>query len=227
MGNQTKLILGLLASCLTSGAIAADVPASYAPPPAVTTSLPFFVHIGPGGIFLNESAKVSLLGAGVPGASVRVASQLTAAVEVGYFITPEIAVSATGGFPPTVDFMGRGTVAGLGRLGTATYGPAVLTASYHFKGFGKFQPYVGAGPTFLIIFGQKDGALTNLKVNNSVGFAGQIGANYMFDEKWGMFVDVKKAYLRTTATGLLGGAATKSDVKLDPLVVHTGLTYRF
>ena len=228
MKKQAKFIPALLAAGLACQvAHAANIPAVYAPPPAVISSLPFFVHVGAAGIFLSEGAKVTLLGAPVVGANVKIASQLTGVVEAGYFVTPEVAVSFTGGFPPTVDIIGRGTILGLGRLGTATYGPSTLTAHYHFKNFGRFQPYIGAGPTFMIVFGTKDGALTNLKVNNAVGFAVQAGADFMFDDKWGVFVDVKKAYLRTTATGLLFGLPTKSAVKLDPLVIHTGLTYRF
>ncbi len=219
-----KCALSLLGSLSTGhAALAADL---YAPvKPAVF--LPFFVHAGAAGIFLSEGAKVAVAGVGVPGANIYVASQLTVVVEAGYFITPEIAVSFTGGFPPTVDVIGRGAIAGLGRVGTSTYGPTTLTAHYHFRQFGRFQPYIGAGPAFMIVFDTKDGALANLKLNHAVGFATQIGADYMFDEKWGVFIDVKKAYLRTTATGFLGPAPVKSNVKLDPLVVHTGLTYRF
>jgi outer membrane protein len=209
------------------GASAADMPYGNVQPVAEPLSMPFFVHFGPAAVALNESAKVKLLGNLVPGASVSIAPQLTVAVEAGYFITPNVAVSFTGGFPPTVDIMGKGALAGLGRLGTTTYGPTTLTAHYHFTGMGRFQPYIGAGPTFMVVFGSKDGALSNLKVNNAVGFALQIGADYMVTDKWGVFVDVKKAFLKTTATGTLGGAGTKSSVTLDPLVVHTGVTYRF
>lgn len=187
----------------------------------------WFVHAGPAGLVLNESAKISLGGARVPGASISIDPQLTAAVEFGYFFNPNFAVSFTGGFPPTVDVLGRGTVAGLGKLGTATYGPATLTAHYHFTGFGNIQPYIGAGPTFMYVFNTKDGALSDLKLANAVGFAVQAGVNVMIDRNWGVFFDVKKAYLRSTTTGTLGGIPAKGKVVLDPLVIHTGVTYKF
>ncbi len=49
----------------------------------------------------------------------------------------------------------------------------------------------------------------------------------MINRHWGAFFDVKKAFLRTTATGDLGGVPVRAKVVLDPLVVHSGLTYRF
>jgi outer membrane protein len=60
-----------------------------------------------------------------------------------------------------------------------------------------------------------------------MGVAFQVGADYMITDNWGVFVDVKKAILRTEATGFLGPAPIRADVKLDPLVLHTGVTYRF
>jgi outer membrane protein len=102
-----------------------------------------------------------------------------------------------------------------------------LTAHYHFSGLGRLQPYIGAGPAFMYVFDDKDGIMGDLKIGHTVGFAVQIGADYMITDRWGIFVDVKKAILRTDATGSLGVAPVSADIKLDPLVVHTGVTFRF
>lgn len=226
---KRKVWAGAFASVLlhTAAAGAADLARRSDVPQAPSFLSGFYVHAGPAGLILGESAKIALGGTRVPGASVEVNPQVTAAAELGYFFTPNLAASFTGGYPPTVDIMGRGTVGSLGRMGSMTYGPATLTAHYHFTGFGAIQPYVGAGPTFMYVFNANDGALNNLKVNNALGFAVQIGADIMLNERWGAFIDVKKAYLRTTATGTLGGVPTKSKVTVDPLVIHTGVTYRF
>jgi outer membrane protein len=211
-----------------AGAASAADPAlrpSLAPSQAPIYS--FYVHFGPAGIFLSEGAEMTAGGAPVPGGTIKVAPQLTAAVEIGYYFTPNIAVSFTGGLPPLAKIDGAGTLAGLGRLGETRYGPTTLTAHYHFTDFGWFRPYVGLGPTFLFVFGNSDGAVTDLRVKPAIGFAVQAGAEFMLTDKWGVFVDVKKAYLRTEATGSLGGAPIRAKVKLDPLVLHTGVTYRF
>lgn len=220
-----------IAAILAGGAQAADLtlrPSSVIEPtPALNYN--FYVHAGIAGLILNEGASMTAGGAPLPGATIAIRSKphYTFAAEAGYFFTPNIAVSFTGGFPPTVDIKGAGTVAALGRMGKATYGPMTLTAHYHFTQLGRFQPYIGAGPTFMYVFQTKDDVLTQLKIDHAVGFAVQAGADYMINDQWGVFFDVKKAYLRTTATASLGGAPIRAKVRLDPLVLHTGVTYRF
>ena len=197
-------------------------------PQVEPVSLPsWFVHAGVGGVFLSESAKMRMGGAPVLGGNVRIDSQVTPVVEVGYFVTPNIAVSLTGGLPPKINIQGKGAIVGLGSLGTAVYGPATLTAHYHFMEFGNIQPYVGAGIAYMKIFGTKDRALNNLKADDTFGLALQAGVDIMVSRNWGAFIDVKKAFLTTNATGELGGAPIKAKLTVDPLVVHSGVTYRF
>lgn len=211
--------------CLVASASQAADPLPEAPLP--DTWLRYYVHVGPGGVLLDESAEMEAAGTVVPGATVTIKDAFTGIVEIGAFVTPNIAISFTGGFPPTAEIEASGSLNGMGRVGTAIYGPATLTAHYHFTQFGAFQPYIGAGPAFMLAFGEKDGFMNSLDVDNSVGFAVQVGADYMINERWGLFVDVKKAVLRTEAYGYLGGVPVKADVTLDPLVIHSGVTFRF
>lgn len=217
----------IIAAFRIGGADAADFPSAPPPPPPAWSG--FYLHVGPAGLILNDGAKIKAAGAPFPGASVTIDPHFTIAAEIGYYFTPNLAVSFTGGFPPTVEVKGKGVIAGLGRLGEATYGPTTLTAHWHFTDFGRFRPYVGLGPTFMFSFDTKDGALTNLKLDHAVGFAVQAGFELMLDETshWGWFFDVKKAYLRANATGNLGLIPTKSRVVMDPLVIHSGIAYRF
>jgi outer membrane protein len=187
-----------------------------------------YVHVGAAGVFLDSGAEMRAASVPLLGATIDADPQPTFAVEVGHYITPDVAISATVGLPPTAKITGAGTLAGIGTLGKSTYGPSTLTIHYHFPWFGRFRPYIGFGPTFLVVFDSRDGIMSELRVKNSVGIAAQAGAEFMIDDHWGVFVDVKKAYLRTTATGYFGGALPiKADVKLDPLVLHSGLVYRF
>lgn len=107
------------------------------------------------------------------------------------------------------------------------YGPTTLTGHYHFTGLGPFTPYVGGGVVGLLVFRNEDKAFTNLSLKPGLGLAVQAGVDYQLDPHWSVFADVKKAYLRTTATGNFAGAAVKSKVTLDPLVLSTGVGYRF
>ncbi len=89
------------------------------------------------------------------------------------------------------------------------------------------QPYVGAGIAFMKMFNGKDRLMQNVKAEDAFGVALQAGVDVMINRNWGAFVDVKKAFLTTTATGTLGGAPISAKLVVDPLVVHSGVTYRF
>lgn len=225
-----------LGSLLFLAAVAATAPASAADlakpqlrlePRLEPTPLPsWYIHAGIGGIFLSESAKMKAAGSPIPG-TVRIDSQITPVVEIGYFFTPNIAVSLTGGVPPKIAIRGAGAITGLGTLATAVYGPSTLTAHYHFTNFGAVQPYVGAGIAFMKMFNGKDRLMQNVKAEDAFGVALQAGVDVMINRNWGAFVDVKKAFLTTTATGTIGGAPISAKLVVDPLVVHSGVTYRF
>lgn len=225
------ILIAAAAAAAASQATAADLltkPELRLAPKVEPVSLPsWYVHAGVGGIFLSESAKIKAGGSPLLGANVKIDSQITPVVEVGYFVTPNIAVSLTGGLPPKINIEGKGAIAGLGTLGSAVYGPATLTAHYHFMDLGNIQPYVGAGIAYMKIFSTKDRALANLKADDAFGAVLQAGVDIMVSRNWGAFVDVKKAWLRTDSTGTLGGVPIATKLTLDPLVVHSGVTYRF
>lgn len=228
------LCAGLAALALTIGSVSArsaDLGVPVAEPKVPVSFLPvpgsFYLHAGVAGVFLDAGATMTLGGAPVPGATVSVKPQMTFVVEAGYFLTSNIAISVTGGWPPRAQVHPAGTIAAFGKLGIATYGPAAATIHYHFTGMGRFQPYIGFGPTFLVSFRTQDRLIRNLELRNSIGIAAQVGFDYMINERWGFFLDVKKAYLRTVTTGNIFGVPAKAKVKLDPLVIHTGVTFRF
>lgn len=81
----------------------------------------------------------------------------------------------------------------------------------------------------MFIFNNKDAALSNLKVDPAIGVVAQAGVDVILSDKWGVYLDVKKAYLRTDATANFGsgGPPITADIKLDPLVFSAGLKARF
>lgn len=230
MARLRSAILGLVSGLSASfGAQAADLPSTkgYVPLPAEKDFQRFYIHAGPAGLFYSESAKMRAFGSPIAGADVRVPSSLTFAAEIGYYLSPNFAVGLAGGYPPLAKVEAKGSITGLGTLGKVDGGPMALTAQYHFTGLGAFQPYIGAGPALMIIFKDHDGAVTNLNTDHTLGFTGQVGFNYMLSENWGVFVDLKKVYLRPKTQGYLGAAPIRATVTLDPLVLHTGVTYKF
>jgi outer membrane protein len=187
----------------------------------------FYLHAGPARLDLDEKASFTAGGQPVPGGNVSIDPQNTAALELGYFFTPNVAVSLTVGVPPKAKIDGAGSLAPMGRLGEITYGPSALTAHYHFTGMGAFRPYVGGGVSYMHVFDTEDGTVSNLEVENTYGPAVQVGAEYMFTDRIGAFVDFKKAWFSTESTGSLGPAPVRGDIQLDPAVVHGGLSFRF
>ena len=136
-------------------------------------------------------------------------------------------VAAAGGFPPTFDVKGAGSLAAAGSAGKITGGPAGVFLEYHPVRSGRIQPYAGAGVAFLIVFGTKDGALSDLTAKSSAGPAIGGGVDLMVNDRWGAFLDVKKAWVGTIAKGSLGGVPVKADVRVDPMVYNVGVAYHF
>lgn len=223
-------LLALLGSPLQAADLSEAGAPSLQTPPELAQPMDarsWFLHLGPVGVFHDESADVRVGGALVAGGDVSIDDDYTLGIEVGYFFTPNFALGFTGGFPPEAVINGAGSLAGTGRIGSAIYGPAILTAQYHVTQFGAFQPYIGAGPAYLIIFDTDDGAVSNFDVDNNFGLALQAGFDVMMGDRWGVFFDVKKLFLGTEARGTIGGAPVRADVTLDPLLVHAGLSVRF
>jgi len=187
----------------------------------------WIVHAGPAVVTPDESASMTAGGSPVPGADVSIGSEWTVEAEASYFVTPNVAIAVAVGFPPEFEVEAAGSLAGAGTVGKMTGGPAGLLVQYHFNRGGKVSPYVGAGAAFLFVFGTEDGVLTSLDADSAVGTALQVGANLWLNERWGAFVDVKKAFVETTATGSLGGAPVRAEVTIDPLVTNFGVSYRF
>jgi outer membrane protein len=214
-------------SSFTCAAAAALVLASTAGAACAEEASQWFVHVGPAIVSPNESAKMTAGGQPVPGADVSIKSRWTVEGEIGRYLTPNIAIAFAGGYPPEFKVMASGTLAALGEAGKMTGGPAAILVQYHFARGGMIQPYVGAGPAFLIVFGTKDGVMNRLKAKSAVGVAVQAGADVMINDRWGVFLDVKKAWVGTVATGFLGPAPVRAKVKIDPIVSNAGVTYHF
>jgi outer membrane protein len=190
----------------------------------------WYLHLGPGAVIPNESATMTAGGAAVPGADIVIPNQVTLIGEIGYFVTPQVAVSFTGGLPPLAKISAAGSLKGYGTVGKVTYGPMALTATYHLgepTAAWPVRPYIGVGPVYMPVFSNRDGVLTKLDVHSAWGVAGQIGVEGMITDRIGAYFDLKKAILRTDATGNLGPAPVTSHITLDPLVVSGGVAFHF
>ncbi len=190
---------------------------------------PWFVRAGVASIQYQSDADITVGGGPVAGSALNLTDSTTLALEFGYWLTPSVALRATVGIPPSTKVEGRGTVAGLGKLGEITYAPAMFTGTYSFD-LGTIKPYLGGGIAYIHVLESKDGAVAGLNVESRFGSVLQAGVDIPIDKSWGLFLDLRKLYWETKATGTApayGGASVQATLKPDPFVVMAGVSKRF
>lgn len=112
--------------------------------------------------------------------------------------------------------------------------PPILTAQYHFDGFGPLRPYVGVGFEWIHYFNSKVGSelaaggIEKVKFKDSFGPAIQVGFDYDLGGGWSLGADVKKVWEDTKITWTDNtGATLVAKHDLDPIFVTVNLGYRF
>ena len=90
------------------------------------------------------------------------------------------------------------------------------------------NPYVGFGVNYTFFFdtiGSSALGSNNFKLDNTWGYAAQLGADIALTGNWYANVDVKKLMITTNAH--FKNDTVKSPVSLDPWLVGAGVGYRF
>jgi len=108
-------------------------------------------------------------------------------------------------------------------LGSVYHLPPTATFQYHFIPDGKFRPYIGAGINYTIFYDQV-GPLEDFDVDDSFGFAGQIGADIPVGEIGAFNVDLKYINIETEVE--LDGEFV-GDLEVNPWVIGFGFGHRF
>lgn len=187
----------------------------------------WFIRAGVTGLSLADGLKLNLAGTPVPGAGLNTKDHVTPTIQIGREISDHLAVELTIGIPPNIDIDGRGVLEPLGKLADTTYGPCLLVLQYRPLRKGTIQPYLGAGVAYMIVFDADDGAFKDIEIDDDIGAGFEAGTDIMLGERYGLFVDFKKAFLRTDARGTFGGAPVMARAKLDPWALSVGATFRF
>jgi outer membrane protein len=154
---------------------------------------------------------------------IKAENQFIPEFDVSYFFTKNIAAELVLTWPQQVNINMGGVNAG--KISAL---PPSLLMQYHFTDLGALKPYVGAGVNYTI-FGNRQNfpALGNAYQvdQSSVGFVGQVGADYMFDKNWGLNVDLKYATMSTNVSAV--GGASIGKLTLNPWMPAVGVTYKF
>jgi outer membrane protein len=108
-------------------------------------------------------------------------------------------------------------------LGEFKHLPPTLLIKYTPELGGAFRPYVGAGINATLIF--DDRLAGGLKLDTwSFGPAGQVGADWVVNERWALNVDVKRVMLRTDVKA---GGVKLTEARLDPWLFSVGARLSF
>ncbi|MFD1746886.1 OmpW family protein [Rhizobium helianthi] len=225
-GPAIAAMLGA-ATVLLSGAVqAADLtvsdPVQAAHEAVAASRSPWQVRVRALGVIPNDKGSVN----GVAGSDLQYSNSITPELDISYYFTDNLAAELILGTTSS-KISGDGVLAGT-PVGKTWILPPTLTLQYHFTDFGAFKPYIGAGINYTFFYNEstKPG-FSNLKVDNHVGAALQVGFDYMLDEHWGVNFDVKKVFLDTKWSANTAGGSLSGKAKLDPWIVGAGVTYRF
>lgn len=159
-----------------------------------------------------------------------VSKQLIPELDFSYFFTPHIAAELILG-TARHHLIATNTIAGTVDLGKIRVLPPTLTVQYHFMPMQRFSPYIGAGINYTAFYDKSlagaNPLITNIHYKNSIGLALQAGMDYNINSRWSINFDVKKLYIKTTATVDLGSTSVSTKVRLNPWVYGVGIGYRF
>lgn len=171
----------------------------------------------------NKSDAFSALGLNFASNAVSVNSKLIPEFDFSYDFTKNLAAELVLTIPQTQDV----TLAGVGGLGSFKHLPPVLALQYHFLPGATINPYIGAGINYTLIYGAKL-SVAGVKLaldTNSVGIAGQVGADINFGNNIYLNVDVKKV---TLSSGVyVAGGSQLTTAHLDPWLLSVGVGFKF
>jgi outer membrane protein len=209
-----------------SGALAADLPArSSAPVPTLDVWNPWMIRARALVVLPDEDARLNLLGARIPNGKVDISTSVVPEIDISYFFTRNVAVELIAGVTRH-KVKGAGALAGT-PVGNTWLLPPTLTVQYHFTELGAFKPYVGVGVNYTTYFGeQARGPWTRFRLSDTWGLALQAGADFMIDKHWGINIDVKKILFMEPHVSL-DRRTVAGRVTIDPLLIGTGITYKF
>ncbi|WP_312934698.1 OmpW family outer membrane protein [Pseudomonas sp.] len=187
----------------------------------------------------EDSGELKLDGAKVSGTKATLTTDTQLGLAFAYMLTEHVGIEllAATPFKHTVGVKGLG--GGLdGKLADIKQLPPTLSLQYYpMEASSKFQPYAGIGVNYTLFFDEelsssrKQQGFSNMKLQDSVGLAGQLGMDYMITDNLLFNAAVWYVDINTKATidgpSALGVGKTKVNVEVDPWVYMVGLGYKF
>jgi outer membrane protein len=113
--------------------------------------------------------------------------------------------------------------------------PPTFSMQYHFLPDSTIQPYVGAGVNYTTFFSTDVEqvltdltGVTDIDLDDSFGFALQLGADWTFGNRWLLNVDLRWIDIESDLTASDGAISEEvGTVKIDPWVYSINVGYTF
>lgn len=230
----------LLISCTAHAQSAGDVVANLG-----------WFHLAPQ--VSSQPFAINALGTTSPasGSGATVDDSDTFGLTTTWFMTDHIAAEAVLGVPPKFSLSGTGTLAALGKMGTAyEWSPTLLLKYYFGSAQSRFRPFVGAGAAYVWYSGIKlssavsSGAFlyspststllegsTTARLSSSFAPVINAGFTYNIDKHWSAGVSMSYMWLSTRATlttnSSVGTVTSTTKIRLNPIISFASVGYRF
>lgn len=179
------------------------------------------------GVAPDESATI-----GIIGGDVAISNTIVPELDFTYFFTENFAAELILGTTKH-DVQAINTAAGDVNLGSVWLLPPTLTAQYHFYTSENkvFKPYIGAGVNYTLFYNVKSGDVADVKYDNALGYAAQLGFDLMVDDTFFINLDVKRLFLSTDVTvdasNLAPGLSIPAEVNINPWLIGVGVGMKF
>jgi outer membrane protein len=185
------------------------------------------VSVGVAAILFDSTADIKLAGNPVAGGNVKLSNNTILSGSIEYFLARQFSLAFVAGIPPQTKVTGTGSLAPLGELGRVRYGLGSLVARYHFNASGRFSPYISAGASRFMVFGTKDGSVTNLNSEDAWAPVLQAGVDYHLSRHIGLFANATYIPVKTKASGTSRGLPMTAEATLKATLLKGGVAYRF
>ncbi len=184
----------------------------------------------------DDSGPIVINGVPVAGSGVTVDDAYTLDLDFTWMLTPNWGVELLLDLSSSHDVSATGAaLGGLGKIAEVNTLPPSLLLQYHFNPGAQIQPYVGFGINYTTFLDEEVspslnaalGGGASIDLDDSWGWAAQIGADIATGGDWFWNVDVKYINIETEAEIRAAAGLATVDVDINPTVIGIGVGRRF